>query len=63
MYIVICYIERKGYNVDKNSRVFKNEDKAREYALKLNMKKADAGMCEIEDLGVYYEVKEIKKEG
>lgn len=60
-YIVCYYIEDEGAFLDSESRVFNNQKPAKEYARKLNRELAKMSECDVQDLGDYYDVRQIKE--
>ena len=60
-YMVCFFYDDEGPFVDTESRLFDNRKSAIEYARKLNQELAEASECEIQDLGDYYDVRQIKE--
>ena len=60
MYLVMYYEGYIGFHESEEMKLFDNEVKAREYARVLNEEIARESHCEVDDLGDWYDVIELK---
>lgn len=59
VFVVLFYVSFEGSYSDENCKVFKDEEKVKEYVNELNIRLAAHEGCEVKDLGDYYDYEEM----